>query len=55
MADAYLAAFNIAFQNNQHEELFALADNILKPHGGRLLHYEQKAGAQWRSFRGLEI
>lgn len=55
IAASYLTAFDLAFQNEGIEKLFVLADDILNPHGGRLLHHKQKAGVQWRNFKGPEI
>lgn len=55
MAAPYLAAFDVAFRENRHEKIFDLAEEILKPYGGRLFHYKQKAGADWRNFKGPEL
>lgn len=55
MAKAYVTAFGRIFQHQGYEELLTLADDILRPHGGRLLYYEQNAGPQWKSFKGPEI
>ena len=53
-ADTYAAAFAQAYESNQNTDLFVLAENILKPHGGALLLYEQKAGPEWRGFKPSE-
>lgn len=55
IAETYLTAFDKALRDNQNEKIFELAEIILKPFGGNLLHYEQKAGPQWRGFKGPGI